>query len=261
MNEQKREKMRFIGLSLIILWSGISSAETLHIAVASNFYATLKQVGVQFTQKTHIPIQLSTGGTGVLYAQIKQGAPFDIFFAADKKRPKLLEKEKLIAPHSRLTYAIGQLVVWAPHPQRVSADLSQLKLNQPNFHFLAIANPKTAPYGVAGLSVLKHYGLVQPLVKAHKLIKGENIGKTFGYAVSGNAQIALVAKSYLVNPKRPQLGQFVVVNPKLYAPILQQLVVLKGKNTKQVQAFLTYFKSPQVQKILASYGYGNGADH
>jgi len=248
--------VRLLGLMVILLWSSVSSAETVRIAVASNFYATLKQVAMQFTQQTHIPVHLSNGATGMLYAQIKQGAPFDLYFSADSKRPQLLEQEGLIEPHSRFTYAVGQLVAWFPFPKKIAPSLKALKVKNPHLHFLAIANPKTAPYGVAGQAVLKHYGLLQPLMQAHKLVRGENIGKTFGYVASGNAQIGLVAKSYLSHPKHPVTGVFKNINPKLYPPILQQAVILKGHETAAVNTFLTYFKSNKVQKLIVYNGYG-----
>ena len=242
---------------LVSLGSGNTFAnDSLHIAVASNFLATLKSVSRDFTQKTGIKVHISNGATGMLYAQIKHGAPYDLFFSADSKRPLLLEKNGLIEPGSRFTYVVGKLVAWSPIPENVSANLATLHADNPALHFMAIANPKTAPYGEAAKAVLEFYGLYAPLKAKNKFALGENVGKTYHYVVSGNAQIGLVAKSYVANPEHPVKGEFYDIPSHLYPNIEQQAVTLKGKNSQAVQAFLSYFKSAKVQAVIESYGYG-----
>lgn len=234
------------------------ASEMVRVAVASNFLATLKSLSRQFTEQSGIEVQISNGATGMLYAQIKRGAPYDLFFAADAKRPQKLEKEGLIESGSRFTYVTGKLVAWSPNTQKVSPDLSKLDPTRASLHFVAIANPKTAPYGNAAVAVLKHYGLYDALKKENKIVLGENIGKTFHYVVSGNAQLGLVAKSYVSNPLKPVRGKYVEIPESLYPKLAQQAVILKGHHSKAVQTFLAFLKSAPAQQKIQVYGYGLG---
>lgn len=242
----------------LLLTSSMAYADNIKIAVASNFLATLKALSKDFTKQTGIQVQISNGATGMLYAQIQKGAPYDMFFAADAHRPELLDKEGLIVPGSRFTYVTGKLVSWSPNAVSVSPDLQKLNADNKNLHFVAIANPKTAPYGEAAVVVLKHYGLYEKLSRSGKIALGENIGKTFHYAASGNAQLGLVAKSYVSNPEKPVGGRYFEIPTNLYPKLVQQAVILKGKNTPAVQAFLKYFKSEAARKRIEAYGYGLG---
>lgn len=239
-------------IGLVFLVPKAFAEESVRIAVAANFLATIKLIAKDFTKQTGIAVHLSNGSTGMLYAQITRGAPYDLFFSADSHRPELLEKAGLIEENSRFTYVTGRLVVWARDPS-VSTNLAELHLDQPGFRFFSIANPKIAPYGVAARSVLKHYGLYETLLENHRLALGENIGKTYHYIATGNAQIGLVAKSYM---RRPHQGSYVEVDPSLYQPIYQQAVVLKNRNTPAVQSFLKFFHSKAVQEIIKQNGYG-----
>ena len=235
--------------------ASVFASNVVHVAVASNFLGTLKSLAKDFTQQTGIKIIISNGATGMLYAQIKHGAPYDLFFSADSKRPQQLEQQGYIEAGSRFTYAVGKLVVWSKDVT-IPPDLKQLKKNIHQVRFFAIANPKTAPYGFASVAVLNHFGLYKILKEKHKLALGENIGKAFQYVSSGNAHIGLVAKSYLVNASKPVQGNYVEINPDLYPRINQQAVILKGKNSKNVEHFLQFFHSDKVQEKIQSYGYG-----
>ncbi|BCN94205.1 molybdate-binding periplasmic protein ModA [Thiomicrorhabdus immobilis] len=250
-----------LGMVLIttLFSSSIASAqETVRIAVASNFLATLKALSKDFTEETGIRVDISNGATGMLYAQIQKGAPYDLFFAADAKRPQMLEEEGLTEPGSRFTYVTGKLVVWSPDAQKVSPDLTKFNPNNPRLHFVAIANPKTAPYGEAAVATLKHYGVYDALKSQNKIALGENIGKTYHYVVSHNAQLGLVAKSYVSNPEKPVGGEYFEIPSNLYPKLVQQAVVIKGKKTPATQAFLKFFKSEKARKRIEAYGYGLG---
>ncbi len=242
---------------VLILLLAISSAvyadNTIRIAVAANFFKTLKAITKDFTQQTGIKVLLSNGSTGMLYAQIKRGAPYDMFFAGDSKHPGLLEEQGYIAKKSRFTYAVGKLVVWSPD-SKVSTDLSRLKGDK-KLRFIAIANPKTAPYGIAAITVLKHYGLYKTLKQNQQIAYGENIGATYHFVASGNAQIGLVAKSYVVNISKQNIAE---ISQKLYPQLKQQAVVLKGKNSAEVKKFMQFFNSDNTQKTIQTYGYGVG---
>ena len=246
-------------LSLLMMFSSVSYAqESVRIAVAANFLATLKALSKDFTAETGIRVDISNGASGMLYAQIKKGAPYDMFFSADAKRPELLDQEGLIEPGSRFTYVTGKLVSWSPDARKVSPNLMMLNANNNRLRFVAMANPKTAPYGEAALKVLKYYGVYDNLKALNKIAIGENIGKTYHYAASGNAQIGLVAKSYVSNPKRRVSGEVFEIPSELYPELKQQAVVLKGRKSPQTEAFLKYFNSDKARKLIADYGYGLG---
>ena len=247
-----------VAMGMMAMSSVSTAQETVRIAVASNFLATLKSLSQDFTEQSGIKVEISNGASGMLYAQIKKGAPYDLFFSADAKRPTLLEQEGFAEPQSRFTYVKGKLVAWSPNADKVNPDLTQLKATNPHLHFVAIANPKTAPYGEAAVKVLQHYGLYDELSAAGKISLGENIGKTYHYVVSGNAQLGLVAKSYVSNPEKPVGGQFFEVPANLYNPLVQQAIVVKGKNTPAVQAFLKYFHSDKARQRIEAFGYGLG---
>ena len=164
-------------LASIVSTHATNTPPPLTIAVASNFYAPLKKICTNFTQETGIQVRLSNGSTGNLRRQIQHGAPYDLFFSADSKRPIQLEKKKLT--DLRFSYAFGKLAVWSIKPDSITPDLNTLDINNANLRFLAIANPKVAPYGIAAKEVLQHFNLYQPLKQEKKLVTGENIGKTF----------------------------------------------------------------------------------
>ncbi|GKT13036.1 MAG: molybdate transport system substrate-binding protein [Thiomicrorhabdus sp.] len=238
-------------------FSNTYASQSVHIAVASNFLVTLKSLSKAFTRETGIKVHLSNGASGMLYSKIRKGAPYDLFFSADAKRPQLLEQQGFIEVDSRFTYVVGRLVVWSPDTDKLSPDLAELKANDPNLRFIAVANPKTAPYGIAAMAVLKHYGLYHSLAEQNKIALGESVGKAYQYTATGNAQLGLIAKSYVSNPDRAVSGRVFDVPIHLYPALSQQAVVLKGRNTSEVKRFLKFFLSDKVQKKIKSYGYGS----
>ncbi len=252
----KKSSLIFVILSLILISSASQAQETVRIAVAANFLATLNSLAQDFTAETGIPVAISNGSSGMLYAQIIRGSPFDMFFSADAKRPQLLEEKGFIEQGSRFTYAMGKLVVWSPKPDKVTPNLAKLSTDNPNLRFVAIANPKTAPYGAAAIEVLKYYGLYDYLTANRKIAHGGNVGKAFKYVFTGNAQIGFLAKSHVANPNRPVAGEVFVVPSHLYSAITQQAVVLRGRKTTAVRAFLEFFHSEESQQKIKLYGYG-----
>ena len=241
-------------LSLFMVFSSVSYAqESVRIAVAANFLATLKALSKDFTAETGIRVDISNGASGMLYAQIKKGAPYDMFFSADSKRPELLEQEGLIEPGSRFTYVTGKLVSWSPDARKVSPNLMMLNANNNRLRFVAMANPKTAPYGAAALTVLKHYGVYDNLKALNKIAISKNICKTNHYAASSNAQIGLVAKSYVSNPNRPVGGEAFEIPPELYPALKQQAAVLKGRKSPQPAALLNSFNSDKEIQLIADH--------
>ncbi|WP_375055358.1 molybdate ABC transporter substrate-binding protein [Zobellella sp. DQSA1] len=234
----------------VLAFSTSPSADEVRVAVATNFIDVMGQLAQGFEQQTGHKVVLSSGATGKLYAQISNGAPFDVFFSADEERPELLEREGKAVTGSRFTYALGKLVLWSPAPDYIDEDLRVLKEQQ--FRFLSIANPGAAPYGRAAQEVLEHLGLWQGLQS--KMVRGENIGQTYQYVHSRNAQLGFVAKAQIYRQGEFADGSWWQVPDELYAPIVQQAVLLK--DTEAARALLDYVRSPAASELIESFGYG-----
>ncbi|MGW8229256.1 MAG: molybdate ABC transporter substrate-binding protein [Gammaproteobacteria bacterium] len=224
-------------------------AEVIHVAVASNFREPAREIAARYEQLSGQQLVLSFGSTGKHYAQIRHGAPFDVFFAADVWRPRLLEEEGVAIADSRFTYARGRLVLWSP--QKGFIDNQGKVLETGHFIRLAIANPKLAPYGRAAQEVLQVKGLwnaIQPLI-----VRGENIGQTYQFVKSGNAELGFVAYSQIKRSNQAITGSYWLVPQTLYQPIEQQVIMLRDNSA--IRAFIAYVQSPQVQTIIRNYGY------
>ena len=249
-----KTKSGLIGIVLLaffLLHVSDALAQELRIAVASNFLLPLKELSRKFKESTRHKVVVISGSTGKLYAQIKQGAPFDILMAADSLRPELLEKEGIGVPGSRFTYAVGRLALWsADSTLPLKNDLQVL--NHKNFRYLAIANRKTAPYGKAAEQVLRKKGFWEQI--QNRLVRGENISQTFQFVMTGNADIGLIALSQL--RKNQGLGFSWIVPQEWHDPIQQQGILLKrAKTNKAARQFLNFIKSNRIQKQIESYGY------
>lgn len=224
-------------------------AAQINVAVASNFSPVMAKIIKQFEQKTVHSVTLIAGSTGKIYAQIHNGAPFDAFFAADALRPQKLEDTNQILPGSRFTYAIGKIVLWSPNPSLVDTEGQVLASKQ--FRHLALANPKLAPYGLAAQQVLKSKHLWDKLQA--NIVRGENIGQTFHFVKSGNAELGFIALSQIKQHADNQNGSMWLVPSELYKPIEQQAVQLT--TAPGVEAFLNFVKSAAAQQIILDYGY------
>ena len=240
-------------LAFFLLHVSDALAKELRIAVASNFLLPLKALSKNFKESTGHKVVVISGSTGKLYAQIKQGAPFDILLAADSIRPELLEKEGIGVPGSRFTYAVGRLALWsADSTLPLKNDLQVL--NHKNFRYLAIANPKTAPYGKAAEQVLRKKGFWEQI--QNRLVRGENISQTLQFVVTGNAQIGFISLSQLSSSRELLGGTSWLVPLSLHEPIQQQAILLKRANSNHVaREFLKLLKSKKGQKIIKNYGY------
>jgi molybdate transport system substrate-binding protein len=240
--------------SLVVIPSLVHAAEV-RVAVAANFIGTLDELGKAFHAGSGDTLVVSSGSTGKLYAQIRNGAPYDVLLAADVERPRRLEQEGLAVPGSRFTYARGQLVLWSREPGRVDADAQVLRSGR--FRHLAIANPLTAPYGVAAMQTLEHLGLWEAL--AARLVRGEDIGQTFQFVQSGNAEIGFVALAQVRELNPAARGSWWLVPAKLYEPIEQQAVLLtRARDNAAARAFLTFLCSVRAREIIQASGYGPG---
>jgi molybdate transport system substrate-binding protein len=238
-------------LSVLMLAAPTQAAEVM-AAVAANFTAPMKMLAKSFEQDTGHKLVLSFGSTGSFYAQIKNGAPFDVLLAADSDTPLRLEKDGLGVAGSRFTYATGRLVLWSPKAGVVDDQGSVLRSGK--FQRLAIANPKLAPYGAAAMQVLANLGLeatVQP-----KLVQGENIAQAYQFTASENAQIGFVALSQVFMQGHISQGSAWVVPAHLHAPLQQDAIVLrKGQDNPGAQALRVYLQSEKARRTLQTFGY------
>lgn len=235
----------------------VARSDDVLVAVATNFAPVIEQLEVDFETSTGHDLKLISGSTGKLYAQIVNGAPFEVLLAADRRRPARLVSEGLAVASSRRTYAVGRLVLWSPDPERVARD-GRKTLREADFRRLALANPDLAPYGVAAREVLVRLGLDGVL--ADRLVMGENIGQTYALVATGNAELGLIAASQRPNPgSEPgvlQSGSRWLVPSDLHAPIRQDAVLLlRGSDNAGARAFLDYLASPSTKELIRSFGY------
>lgn len=242
---------KYLMAAAICLASGQfqAMADEIRVAAASNFSGAITTLSLQFEENTGHKVTLIFGSSGKHYAQIKNGAPFDVFFSADLQRPELLEQEGIALSGSRFTYALGQLVLWSPKQGFVDSDARVL--SQGKFRFLAIANPKLAPYGKAAREVLRAQGLWNRL--SGRLVRGENIGQTFQFVNSGNAELGFVAYAQVKRLNQKMTGSIWKIPQALYTPIEQQAVLLK--DDEAARAFLLFVRSEEALEIIRDYGY------
>jgi molybdate transport system substrate-binding protein len=219
-----------------------------HVAVAANFTEPAQEIAALFKEKTGDEAVLSFGATGALFTQITHGAPFEVFLAADERRPKAAVEGGFAIPGSRFTYAVGKLVLWS----RV-ADVTdgEAALKAGKFSKLAIANPVSAPYGTAAVETMKALHLYDALKP--KIVQGNNIAQAFQFVDTRNAEAGFVALSQLHGVTG---GTRWVVPPNLYAPIRQDAVLLKtGADSEAAKAFLAFLKGPEAHAIIKRFGY------
>lgn len=236
-----------------LLAQGAAHAAEAQVAVAANFAEPMKAIAAVLQKTTGHTLKISTGASGAFYTQIKNGAPFDVFLSADNERPEMLEKDGLTQPGTRFTYATGKLVLWSVKPGRVDGQGAVLKAA--DLGKVAHANPKTAPYGTAALQVLDRLGLTDTL--RPKLVQGESIGQTFNFVKTGNADVGFVALSQVLDGGRLKEGSMWVVPQTNYDPIRQDAVLLKkGAGNPAAQALLQLLRSPNIQDLIRSHGYG-----
>jgi molybdate transport system substrate-binding protein len=244
--------LNWIPALLFVLLPTLATADEVHVAVAANFAAPMQRIAAEFARDTGNKALVSAGGTGKLYALIKNGAPFDIFLSADEATPVKLEKEGLGVAGSRFPYAFGRLVLWSLKPGHVDSQGNILK--QGKFRHLSIANPKLAPYGRAAQEVLEKQGMWQALQS--RLVFGENIAQTHQFVSSGNAELGFVALSQIRQDSAEQQGSFWLVPQALHTPIRQDAILLaRGKGKAAARQLLKYLESDKAAAIIKHYGY------
>lgn len=245
--------LRSLPVLVFLLYGQPAIGGEVSLGVAANFTNTARELAEQFEADTGHTVSASYGSTGKLYAQILNGAPYDLFMAADARRPVLIEQHPTGISGTRFTYARGNLVLWSPTPDGFSGADAESFLAQQAFARLAIANPKTAPYGLAAKQVLEHLGHWQAM--QGKLVRGDSIAQTLQFVVSGNAQAGFLAMSQVVAWTGDQ-GTLWTVPETYYQPIDQQAILLqKGADNEAAMAWMDFLRSDTAMTIIRSYGY------
>lgn len=235
----------------LFLCGSLQAAE-LSVAVAANFTAPMQKIAKAFEKETGHTLALSFGSTGKFYAQIKNGAPFEVLFAADDETPARLEREGQGVEGTRFTYAIGKLVLWSKQPGLVDDKGEVLRTG--SFDRIALADPKLAPYGAAAMQTLNKLGLADTL--RSKFVQGENIGQTYQFAASGNAQLGFVALSQVMENGQLREGSAWVVPATMHAPIRQDAIVLqRGEGNPAADALMQYLRGEKARAVIRAYGY------
>jgi molybdate transport system substrate-binding protein len=244
---------RFLSLLGIgLLLAAHSQAAEVQVAVAANFTAPFQRLATTFAEETGHQAKASFGATGHFYAQIRNGAPYEVLLAADERTPALLEQEGHALAGTRFTYAIGALALWSAEAGYVDAQGAVLERD--DFQHLALANPRTAPYGLAATQVIDRLGLTQAL--RGKLVEGQNITQTYQFVSSGNARLGFVALSQVYQNGRISSGSAWVVPTELYDPIRQDALILaKGKDNPAAAALVEFLKGPKARALIEAYGY------
>ena len=218
-----------------------AAADELNVAVAANFSGPLQRLAASYRQATGTQLVISAGSSGQLYAQITQGAPFDVFLSADTEKPRLLEAAGLALPGSRFTYAIGTLALWSPKDGVVDAQGAVLRAGA--YRYIGVADPGNAPYGTAAQQVLSSLGLWTTLNRDGKVVLGENITQTWQFAATGNVDLAFVALSQIIGADGAVSGSSWLPPQSLYTPILQDAVVLaRGSHRSAAEAFASWLQ-------------------
>ena len=245
--------LRLVSAIWLLAISPSSFAETVLVAVASNFTKPMIEIAEDFEKSSGHSANLAFGSSGKIVSQLENGAPFEVFLSADSEKPATLEQAGLTVPGSRFSYALGTLVLWSAKPGYVD-DQGQI-LIQGGFKHLALADPKLAPYGSAALEVMNNMGLRekwQPL-----LVLGENISQTHQFVSTGNAELGFVALSQVIANGKIADGSGWIIPSKLHTPIHQDAVLLRsGEKNPAALALLAYLQSPAAKAVIAKYGYG-----
>lgn len=242
-----------LGLGL----NGVAEGRQVTVALAANFAPLVKDLKPLFEEQSGHQLLVSVASTGTLYAQIQNGAPFDIFLAADNQRPQQLIADGLAVESSLFNYAIGRLVLWSSKPELIDAQgkiLSEGQWAAMGIERIARANPRTAPYGVAAMETLSALGLTE--ATKNSLVTGQNVAQSFQFIISANAQAGFIALSQVLALPDGQRGSYWLIPAGLYRPIRQSAVLLKsGQDNSAAMAFLNFLQSPEATAIIQAKGY------
>jgi molybdate transport system substrate-binding protein len=242
--------------ALLLLFAGaFATAQEITVAAAADMSAALPELVAAYTKKTGQTVKLLFGASGNLTNQIRNGAPFDIFFSADEQYPQQLIAEGLASKDTLYRYAVGRLVLWVPGDSPLDLpELGMKALLDPSVKKISIANPATAPYGRAAEATLRHFGIYDQV--SSRLVVGENISQAAQFVESGNAQAGLIALSHALAPAMKDKGRYWTVPLDAYPTLNQAAVVLsKSKQQDAARRFLEFLRSPEATSLLTGYGF------
>ena len=240
------------GIVLLLFAASEAAAGEAQVAVAANFSGSAKKISEQFERASGHRLLLSTGSTGKFYAQVKNGAPFDVFLSADDETPQRMEREGLAVAGTRFTYAVGKLVLWSPQASLV--DNAGEVLRKGAFKRIALANPRLAPYGAAARQAMEKLGVWPSLQE--KVVLGENIAQALQFVDTGNAELGFVALSQVQQGGKTPVGSFWLVPNALYDPILQDAALLaRASANAAARQFLDFLRSPSAREVIRADGY------
>jgi len=251
-------RLRF--LILVAFFLGVTPArplaqeKKLSIAAAADLKSAMDDLAQQFERQTYNKVAVAYGSSGNFFSQILNGAPFDLFFSADLEYPQKLDAAGLAEPGTLFTYAVGQIVLWAPADAKIDPAKQQWgTLLNPAVQKIAVANPQHAPYGRAAISAFRNAGIYDKV--RERLVYGENVSQAAQFVQSGNAQVGIIAKSLAVSaPMRA--GKYWNIPAGMFPPIEQAAIALKNSPNKQTaRAFLDFVRNGLGQAILAKYGF------
>ncbi len=249
-----KSPIRILLICTFLLASVFCSAQEITVAAAADLQFAFQDVAARFQKDTGHPIKLVFGSSGNFFAQIQNGAPFDIYFSADIDYPKRLEAAGLAEPGTLYQYATGKIVLWAPSGSKVDVSKGLQALLDANVTKIAIANPEHAPYGRAAVAAMKQENIYDKV--SGKLVLGENISQTASLVVSGGADVGIIALSLAIAPSMKTKGQYAEVPAGEYPAIEQAAIVLKSSQNKEIASqFMAYIKSPPIQAIMRGYGF------
>lgn len=247
--------MRWAALLTMLLLARPAAAAEALVAVAANFLEPMQALAARFESETGHSLKLSAGSTGRFYAQIREGAPFDLFLAADQEHPRRLQQEGLAA-EPPLTYAIGRLALWSADPALLQGDAREV-LRRGAFRRLAIAKPALAPYGRAAQETLQALGLWEAL--RPKLVQGDSVAQAFQFVATGNAELGFVALAQVMSPERPAAGGRWLVPAELHQPIRQDALLLRrGADNPAARAAFAFLRGAEARRRIAAFGYDVG---
>ena len=239
-----------------LLYIGVAPANAgeLKIAAAADLTFAFKDVAARFKNQTGNSLKLTYGSSGNFFAQIQNGAPFDLFFSADVSYPQKLEAAGLTEPGTIYDYATGKLVIWVPNASKLDLSRGLSVLLDPGIRKIAVANPQHAPYGAAAVAALHHAGIYDQV--KDKFVLGENISQTAQFVQSGNADVGLLALSLALAPAMKTSGRYVEVPASDYPPLIQAGVILKSSRNKELaNQFLKFLKEPGTVALMEQYGF------
>jgi len=244
-------KAALLAVAVVVTACGQPHADEVRVAVAANFLSTLRALQSEFERESGEKLIVTSGSTGLLYAQIRTGAPFDVLLSADQERPRLLVAEGYGDAQDVFTYAIGRLVLWSIEPGRVD-DTSLSKLADPGLRWIAIAAPDVAPYGKAAKQALENAGMWEAL--SARIVRGQNVAQAFAMVETGNADVGFIALSQALAYDGE--SSYAIVPSSLHDPIRQDAIVLHGGLAKAgVEKFVEFLRSPTAARILERTGY------